>query len=218
MSDKSKAELIQILIKQFHQRLDQTVLLLSSKLLWDFYINYVAKNESDRFTVQVQDKETNSIVMNISLDIKSLREMQLIRDNETRRSYLNDLYNLMCRYNICIDSILRSLPYQTPEHYDGDIDAAIQLINRYLSKEDKKFLEFYRRLRNSVVHYDGNHNKKNGLDYIFQGVHFLSSDTNIGTQIIFSHTGLRELYSRIKMIYSCDNLFRNQLFQNRLNQ
>ena len=85
----------------------------------------------------------------------------------------------------------------------------IAALNPFLSREHKRFLEFFRRIRNSLVHYDGNHNLRNRLDFEFNGTHFLTTDENLGTQIRYWLSDLVAIYYHLKQVFTIDPILAN---------
>jgi len=208
-----KSQVIHQQLNLLASHLDSVNEIFRLKLIWLFVIS----PQCDRtffFDPNFTDPNYNppKRVIEIRTTNTALRPLYDPFLTEIRRSYLNDLYLVTSRQLIIVRNILDNKIPPEPEFNNNTYDGAICLLNRYVSKQDAAFLKFFRQIRNSVVHYDGNHNARNKLDFVYRGRSFETSTNDIGSQIQFSISDLIGFYEELRRIFDFSNLSQNPAF------
>lgn len=207
-----KAIIINCLWHQ-QQDLDKINRIFEMKMVWFFLIN----TEDKTIKAQFSDPDDNSnIVLSINTSYALMRNLKDSYMVEIRRGYINDIFMTIYRYNILVKNIIEEKENIFPEFSNENTDMAIAFLNKYLSKPDKEFVGFLRYIRNSLIHYDGNHNEKNKLNHEFAGRKFITTPNNIGKQITYSLAELVETYKTAKRIVSFENLIQNDYFKKQI--
>lgn len=190
---------VRALLDQLRADLDRILSFLQHKLLWMALI----ENNELRFSTPVNDGEFEPprLIMLIKREPHELRAERPHFENEMRRAYLNDLYLVASRYAIILANLLSGKEEPRPEFSEERRDAALQGIFRFLSKEDKEFLDFFRRVRISVVHYEGRHNRSNRLNYTFRNTRFKTEDKDLGESIFFGMRHILGFYEDLIRIF-----------------
>ena len=100
-----------------------------------------------------------------------------------------------------------------PAFSDNKYDQPLNILNRFLNTQDKEFLNFLHLVRNSMIHYDGQHNKKNKLNYKVLNTDFITTDNNLGEQIIWSVEEMIEVHRKAKEIFDLEKFKKSPLFK-----
>lgn len=193
--------------------LANTMSLCSLKLLWLHRVNI----DNASYSVDIVDPiDPPRHVCKIIATADQLRTHQDGFLTDIRRSLINDLYLTVSRFGVITKNMILGIVPPEPEFHKQAHEGEVSALCPYLSKEDKKFLEFFRRLRNSTVHYDGNHNLKNSLDYEFNGTHSLTTEGNLGTQITFWFSDLFAMHERLISALAPDAIMANRHLQEQI--
>jgi len=139
---------------------------------------------------------------------------------ECRRIYISDLYSDCAHFCIYIRNILDERNINgiyLPAFMDKKFDQPFTLINKFLKSEDRKFLEFLHNFRNSMIHYHGQYNKRNNLNYKLLSLIFKTTDKNLGQQIMWGMEEIVELYKKLKNVFQYDKFAKNGEFQRMIN-
>lgn len=189
-----KAE-VQRQLQEMHRELELVVAILDTKLLWLSTI----ESSNLQFDCPIRDGDVSPTVevRRIRASSEALRQLRPHLENEMRRAFLNDLYLVASRHMILAENILNGLTEPRPEFSRERREAALEALNRFLAKADKKFLDFVRRLRNTVVHYEGRHNLANPMNDTLLGRHIYTTDDTLGMSITLSLPQLYHLHSEI---------------------
>jgi hypothetical protein len=190
--------------------IDDIFKILELKLTW---LSIIKTQEIEDADFNITNEHSTVTIHKILMKKEEIKSYDSLIETELRRAFLNDLYLIVSRYCIRIKLCLDGKGNDNPSFLDARIDQPLFLLNRFLSKGDKKFLDFFNKIRNSVVHHDGEHNKMNRLDYIHCGTHFLTTEANLGTQIIWRFSEMIEIYSRLKKIYDYSVFVKSELLQ-----
>jgi len=176
-------------IDQFRVVTERTVRILELKLVWYWQIG----SETRAFDLTLTDSDNGgALVRRVLMNREEMRSLAEPFLNEIRRGYINDLFCLTTRYFVVINNIICRKIVVEPERDDQMVKEGMNRLNRYFTRDDKRFLRFFTLLRNSVIHHDGNHNLTNPLDFVYRGHHFETTDVNVGSQIQLS---LAELFA-----------------------
>ncbi len=164
----------------------------------------------------------------ISYPAGTINKFQELILMETRGTYISELYSITAGFCVDINNII------TDQHVDGNyshifftdkMDEPLNKLNRFLVKENKDFLNFFHKLRNSMVHFSALHNKRNPLDYklgmkIPQGTEqfelyreYKTTDQNLGQLIIFGLSDLHALYFKLKDIFQSEKFTKHPHFK-----
>lgn len=174
--------------------------MFDAKIAW---LNVISQNKLHcDFTVTDNTIAPPTVVRRILFTSAQLRAMTADLMQEARRAFLNDLYLVASRHAMIVANLLRNTPEPRPEFSPERRDAALNALNRYLSKSDKRLLDFFRRFRNSLVHYEGRHNKANPLDFILLGRRIATTDTNLGEGIEMSMDQVYHLFDEVLRVFS----------------
>lgn len=204
---------IRHIFRHLNSDLDEVLNLFNFKVVSQGFI--MSDLDSELASLRINESQFAAGFSMIKLQSGYLQNFMI---GEARRSYLNDLYSLISRYSIIINraiTIERDQPL-APEFSDRIIENSLTLLFKYISsKEDKEFLDFFRKARNCLVHYDGNYSLYQKIDFEFDGTKF-DSESNIGKQINWSIQNLHALYNRIKSIYDFEIFFQNPHFKSKM--
>jgi hypothetical protein len=129
---------------------------------------------------------------------------------EIRRTFINDLYLTVSRHGVLAKNVITRIEPPQPEFHKEPHEGEVAALASFLTKEDKQFLDFFRRLRNSTVHYDGSHNRRNSLDFTFNGSHFHTTEANLGHQIGYWFSDLFAIHTRLKEIFAVEKVLANE--------
>lgn len=195
--------------------LDNTFTIERLKLLGISQLNKV-NDDYLQTTVIVDPEEPDVAVFEFDFTGKDLKDNYELLKAEMIRSYINDLYFMVARGSIRLYFILKGEENDNPAFHDNNFDEALQIHNRSLSKADKEFLDFFHDVRNCMIHYDGEYNIKNKLNFEFCGLKFITTTENIGKQIIWNQKALLGLYNSLKNIYNFENFNKSYDFKEKL--
>ena len=190
--------------------LDLAYSVFQVKLIWLYRIR--ADNQSYNIkVVDITDPPREVITIAATAEhLKALHDPYVV---EIRRGFVNDLFLVVARDGLLARNSLAGKQPIHPEFFMEPHEEEVAALSPFLAKEEKRFLDFFRRIRNSTVHYDGNHNVRNGLDFEFNGTHFLTTDANVGTQINYWLSDLVAIYQRLKVVFDLDKLLANPYLQ-----
>jgi hypothetical protein len=194
----SKRRKIEKQLAALYSELHLVVAILDSKLLW---MATFEKNEIS-YDMSITDASVTpaAVVRHLRTSSTVLRGLRPHFEHEMRRAFVNDLYLVASRHAVIVDNVIRGHIEPRPEFSAERRDAALSGLNRFLSKKDKGFIDFFRRLRNSVVHYEGRHNAANPLNDEFLGSKILTTNDNMGEPIEMSLCQVYGLYDRLLAI------------------
>lgn len=194
------------LLEDMHKNLDEVTSLARVKLLWLHHMHIGNKN----YDVNIVDIDPPPrFVTKISVTAMQLRTHCDPLVIEIRRSLINDLFLIAARYSVITSNVINGMEPPEPEFHQKAYEGEILALGPFLTKHDKRFLDFFRRLRNSTVHYDGNHNLRNSLKFTFDGVAFITTEANLGRQIGYWFSTLFGIYDQIKKTFSVDKILTN---------
>lgn len=202
----TKEEKVRFYIDLLHNDIENIFWVLQVKYAGFYEINRLKDNYSEKIGITRLNDSQQNIIFVIDINTGKLKSSYKVLETEARRAFITDLYLIIARYSIFLHGLIDDKEIIDPAISDNAIDQAPTLLNPFLKKEDKDFLDFFHKVRNSLIHYDGNHNKKSRLDYTFSGTHFLTTENNLGQQIEWSVNELIELYQKIKLIYNKEKL------------
>jgi hypothetical protein len=190
----------------FKKILNSTLSLCCVKLIW----HHRMEHGTDTYRLDVVDPVTPPRhVMTISAtptNLKSHLEGFLI---DIRRALINDLFLCVARHSVLARNIVLHKRPLEPEFYQESHEGEILALGAFLTKEDKQFLDFFRRVRNATVHYNGNHNVRNRLDFEFNGTHFLTTEKNVGAQIGYWFSDLFAIHNQLESIFAADKVMQH---------
>jgi hypothetical protein len=165
-----------------------------------------------------QFRDGGVVVLNIEKTPKDFQEILPDLKHEIFRSFLNDIYLVVSRFLVLINNRLHNRKQLLPEESEEKFEQEVALLNRFLAADSKNFLEFLRRIRNSVVHYDGRHNQRNALDYCINEHIYKTTNENIGKPISFYIKDLISIYEKIISIFDYTSLLENKKFFEEINK
>lgn len=203
-------------LAELHRELQLVATLLDSKLLWLSTFS----NQDIEFDFRITDGLATppTVVRHLQTNSGVLRGMRPHFENEMRRAFLNDLYLVASRHAMILDNLLRDRDEPRPEFSAERRDAALNALNRFIRKDDKAFLDLLRRLRNTVVHYEGRHNLANPLNDEILGVRLVTDATNLGESVELSLSQIYALFERLVSLLSPRSLLENQQMQRELRE
>ncbi len=193
-------------LERLQHHLDVTYSLFQLKLLWLHRIRHEGQNYRVDVVDPVVPRRQVLTIVATAQQLKGHYEAYL---TEIRRAFVNDLFLTIARDGLLAKNYITGKHPVEPEFYAEAHEEEIAALNPFLSKEHKRFLDFFRRIRNSTVHYDGSHNVRNRLDFEFNGTHFLTTDENLGTQIGYWLSDLVAIYYRLKQVFTTDPILAN---------
>ncbi len=198
-------------LERMQHHLDVTYSLFQVKLLWLHRIEH----EDNNYTIDIVDPIVPSRhVLTIVATGQQLKAHQEPYLTEIRRAFINDLFLTIARDAVLARNFLNGKDPPEPEFHTEQHEEEVAALNPFLTKVDKRFLVFFRRIRNSTVHYDGNHNVRNRLNFEFNGIRFLTTDESLGTQIKYSLSDLVAIYQRLKSAFDVERIIENPYLQN----
>lgn len=211
----TKSEKIKYFLELSNTDIDNTFWILQLKLIGLLEIQRVKDNYFERIAVTREDMKNITEFM-IEVDSDKLKKSIEIITSELRMSFINHLYLNIATLSIWTRALIDDKTENDPAITGETIDKAVNLLFPFISKQDKAFLEFFHLVRNSMIHYNGCHNKRNPLNYIFCGTHFLTTKDNLGKGIVWNVNELIELYNSIKNIYNPTRFLKNPFLLRRL--
>lgn len=195
--------------------LDVTHSVLQVKLLWLYRIQHT----NDHYRVDITDPvDPPRHVMTIVATSSQLKGHHDALMADIRRAFINDLFLTVARDGIVARNIIDGQKPARPEFHQHAHEGEITALMPFVAKEYKPFLEFFRRIRNSAVHYDGNHNRRNAVDFVFNGSHFLTTEENIGTQIQYWMSDLVAMYHQLKAAFHTEDIVGHPYLRRRLQE
>ena len=136
----TKAQRVAALFDGLQSNLATTLALYQSKLIWSFQIKRLS--DEHLFAIDVVDESIipPTLAMRIALNGHQLKSLDLAHQNESRRSFLNDVYLLTSRFQLLIDSLLKNRQELRPEFAREKMDDGLNCLNRFFTREEKLFL------------------------------------------------------------------------------
>lgn len=207
---------ISIILKSFQLEIDNAFWILQIKCIGLYEIRRLRSNYNEKVGVTRANDVEQKIIHVIEISTNKLKSSYSILETEMRRAFISDLYVAVANNSILIRNVLDKKIVINSSLSEEKIDKAPTLLYPFLKKEDKEFLNFFHKIRNSVIHYDGNHNKRNSIDYKFGDVHFFTTEVNHGKQIEWGIDQLIDLYHRVKEIFCPEIILNNHFFKQKL--
>lgn len=211
MKQINKLEYAKQVTQSFHLELDNIYERLKVKLA----LLFLLKNNLSPVDVTITDSHPTRTILRIQYEGGEINRNYEQMETECRRIFISDLYSCAAYFCIHLDNILRgktSNDKYLPAFFDVNFNQPLNVLNRFLKSEDKLFLNFLHNIRNSMIHYDGQYNKKNLLNFKILTSEFKTTEQNIGEQIIWGVDEMIELYKRLKSIFDYNKLINNHLF------
>jgi hypothetical protein len=208
-----KEDEIKIFLEGLNHDIDNIFWIFQVKLAGLYEIRRLKEDYVENIGVTSEEDSTLKIHFIINITKDKLESSYKLLETEARRAYITDLYLILARYSILLRGVIDDKKIIDPSLSVEIIDKALELLNPFLNKEEKAFLVFFHKVRNSLIHHDGNHNKKNALNYVFCGITFQTSEQNIGQQIEWGIRELLELYNSIKSIYNSEKFLSNEFLR-----
>jgi hypothetical protein len=190
--------------------LDSSFRIFELKMTWYFLIR--TRSPAESFAIKLTNAGSPTVLHEIKATVGDFKEIQSNYLAEIRRGFLNDVFMVLSRYCILLNNVLRRHSEPFPELNESKVDDGPRVLNRFLSKEDKRFCEFFTILRNSLIHYDGNHNQFNRLNHMFCDKEFKTTADNLGKQIGYDLSDILEIFNVVRRIFSVDHLSKHQQF------
>lgn len=207
----TKQEHLKFIFDTFHHDIDSAFERLKVK----YSLLFMLKNNNQRISVSVTDPLVTKVVLQINYSAGEIGKNYTQMETECRRIYISDLYSICSNFCISASNVLNG------SEVNGRYDAAfinkqysepLNLLNKFLSSDNKEFLKFFHKVRNSMIHYDGQYNRNNLLDYRILSLVFKTTDENLGEQIIWGVEEKIELYKIIKNVFQYEKFAKNPLF------
>ena len=176
---------------------------------------FLLKKNTLPVNVDITDESQTRTILKIKYENGEISKNYDQMLTESRRIFIRDLYSCTSSFCIYLDNVLREKNVKgrhLPAFFDIQYNQPLSILNRLLKSDDKLFLTFLHNVRNSMIHYDGQYNKKNLLDYKILTLEFKTLENNLGEQIIWGPEEMIEVYKRLKSIFAYDVLSNNPLF------
>ena len=138
-----------------------------------------------------------------SFDVDGVNEY----GNSIRRHFLNDMVIAYERYSMSMFSSHQNGQIRTePETLNNRNLGAhnFEQLNHIYTTDDITFLTELRRLRNSIVHYNGHYSETNMLNYTF-GTQTYNSGGNVGQKISIEFDNILWIFDKLKTIVENGN-------------
>lgn len=206
-----KNEYLKHVVNTFHSDLDKVYERFKVKLA----LLFILKNQNTPVDVTITNVPPTKTVLEIKYDSGEMNNSYEQMLTECRRIFISDLYSASANFCIYLDNVLREKNVNgrhLPAFFDTQYNQPLNILNRFLKSEDKLFLTFLHNVRNSMIHYDGQYNKRNQLDYKILTLEFKTTEQNLGEQIIWGTEEMIEVYKRLKAIFSLDMFTNSNLF------
>ncbi|MBI3510738.1 MAG: hypothetical protein HY064_08740 [Bacteroidetes bacterium] len=207
----NKIDYAKQVVNTFHSDLDNVYERFKVK----YALLAVLKNELTPVDVTVTDHPPTKTILRIIYPSGEINKNYDQMTTECRRIFISDLYSCSASFCIYLDNVLRKKNVNgrhLPAFFDKQYNQPLNILNRFLKSDDKLFLTFLHNVRNSMIHYDGQYNKKNLLDYKILTLEFKTTEHNLGEQIIWGTEEMIEVYKRLKSIFAYDIFINNSLF------
>jgi hypothetical protein len=207
----TKTDYLKHVVNTFHSDLDNVFERYKVKLV----LLFILKNNTSPVNVDITDENQTKTILQIKYENGEISKNYDKMQTESRRIFISDLYSCTSSFCIYLDNVLREKNDKgrhLPAFFDTQYNQPLSILNRLLKSDDKLFLTFLHNVRNSMIHYDGQYNKKNFLDYKILALEFKTLESNLGEQIIWGSEEMIEVYKRLKSIFAYDLLSNNPLF------
>lgn len=177
------------------------------KLAW-----YAIIQTEDRpVSVKFNQVGSSEIDLEVTASLAEFRPFLKPLMSEIVRNFINDIFNVTCSFNIFMTNLLKDKS-NIFDFSDENTDMAISYLNKYLSKEQKVFVEFLRLVRNTMVHHEGLHNSRNKLNHEFMGRKFETTRDLLYKPVDFYLSEVIGFYQQTSEIFSFENLAKNSYF------
>jgi hypothetical protein len=183
----------------------------TERIINNFYfsflsINFINQKPFETDIVLFSDFKNNIISAKLlnSFDIDGVNEY----GNSIRRHFLNDLVISYERYSMLMFASHQNGKTKTEPGTLNDRKLGahkFEELQHIYNQDEKTFLIQLRRLRNSIVHYNGNYSATNELNYTF-GTNAYNSIGNEGSKISIAFDSILCIHERLKEIVKNGNL------------
>ena len=207
MSTELKAARAERLCGNYARDLGELYSVVRIKLAWYSII----RTESRQVSVKFFQIDTGKVDLEVTTTTDDFKPYLDPLMREIVRNFINDIFNATCEFNIYLRNLLIGKA-DVFDYNDDKVEAAIQLSNKFLPKEGRQFIEFFRLVRNSMVHHGGRHNKKNQLHHDFEGRRFETTDAALSQPIPFYLSEVLAFYTRALEFMSYKSLLKNPHF------
>jgi hypothetical protein len=207
MSAETKVIRAERLCGNYARDLGELYSLVRIKLAWYSII----QTESRPVSVRYFRVDSGKVELEVTASTDEFKPFLDPLMREIVRNFINDIFNVTCEFNIYLKNLF-SGKRDIFDYNDDNIDSAIQLSNRFLPREGKQFFDFFRLVRNSMVHHGGRHNKKNSLNHDFEGRRFETTGAVLNQPIPFFLSEVLAFYSQSLRHMSFASLSRNSHF------
>lgn len=178
----------------------------------NFYLSFLTvlalNNRPFDSSVWIQSFEGPGVIDNNSLN-KIAQDSLDEYLNAIRRHALNDMVICYERHASKLFLLLKDDKMDDPALIENrcNYPVCLESSKGLLLEDDKVFLEQLRRLRNSIVHYNGVYNKSNVLDYVFLKNRYYSKGHE-GENISIDFESVMYIYHRLLDLFTsvCDRL------------
>lgn len=208
-----KEEYLFYVFNQFYFELDNVYERL--KVKWALLS--ILKNNLTPVDVKIVHPETKSKILHIEYPSGKINEHYPEMEIECRRIFISDLYKSSATFSIYLDNVIREKKVNgrhLPAFSNAKYDQPLTLLNRFLNADDKHFLKFLQNIRNSMIHYDGQYNIRNSLNYKILNLEFKSTEFNIGEQIIWGLEEMIAVYHKLRYkVFTLEKFTNNPMFK-----
>ena len=188
------------------KQLDNNGSLAAVKLLW---LHRIRLDHQDYAVDLVDITEPPRFVTTITASADQLRTHIDGFIVEIRRAFINDLYLTVARFGVIVRNVIEGIEPAPPEFHDTCARGRGLGSGYIFVQEEKRFLDFFRKLRNATVHYNGNHNRCGALDFKFNGTYFHTHEGNIGQQIGYWFSDLFAIQAKLKEVFAVEKIVAN---------
>lgn len=208
----TKQEYLSSVFETFHSDIDNVF--ERFKVKWALLS--VLRTNGEPVSVTLKDPTLTRTILQINYPAGKINDYYGQMETECRRIFISDIYSTCATFSIYLDNVLREKSVNgrhLPAFSEEKFDQPLSQLNRFLSTGDKEFLNFLHRVRNSMIHYDGQHNKRNSLNYKILNLDFVTTDANLGEQIIWGGEEMIEIYKMVKAIFDINKFQKSPMFK-----
>lgn len=213
MSTEPKETRVRRLAANYTNDLGQLYSVFRIKLSWYAII----KTEQRHVSALFYRIPTNEIDLEVTATLDDFKPFLDPLMSEITRNFINDLFNITCEFNIYLRNLLKGKK-DIFDYNEDDVDGAINFSNKFLTADQKLFVDFLRLVRNTMVHHGGRHNVKNKLNHKLMGRKFITEPESVDKPIEFYLSELIEFYKQLTSIFSFENLYKNEHFRSLLRE
>lgn len=188
--------------------LDRTYKLFELDLYLLHIVSTTKKNDE---TLKIIDasKPQSSFFKIIASNIDYFQVRPEYVESKTRYTFLSGLYRVISYYSVILKTILEGHKSYEPCFNTTNANQPLNYLSKLLTKDEKDLISFFHSFRNSMAHYDGNHNLNNKLNYKLGNTKFETRGKDIGKQISWGIEDIFELYDNLRLIYKQDKILNN---------